>query len=254
MKPVDCADLYSDGRHYDRITSGFLDDLPFYRRRIEEFGQPVLELACGTGRLTIPLRQSGVDIDGIDVSTDMLHLARHKAREAGVRVALGVGDVRQFIRDRRYAVILYPFNAIAHIHTVDDFLACMGCVKRHLTPGGVLIVDMFVPDFRYLIRDPNGRFPVASYEHPDGLGTVQVTENNHYDPSTQINHIVWYTRIGNRAETSVRNNMKLYYPQEFEALFRLAGFRIMHRYGNYDDSPFSSDSEKQLLIVSPQQD
>lgn len=251
MKPLDCADLYSNGQHYDLISSDLTEDIPFYQRRIQEYGQPVLELACGTGRLTIPLKQSGIDIDGIDASPNMLAHARLKARQANLQISLFQDDVRQFIRDRRYSVILFPFNSIAHLHSIDDFVACMSCVKRHLNPGGVMIIDMFIPDCRYLVRDPLGRFPVATYDDPNGNGTVVVTESNRYDPSTQINHIVWWSKIGSKPEIAVENNMKMYFPIEFDALFRLTGCHILQRYGDYSDTPFGPESGKQLMVVSP---
>jgi len=54
MNPIDFEDLYRDGRHYDCQTKDFVEDIPFYLRQIEKYGEPVLELACGTGRITIP--------------------------------------------------------------------------------------------------------------------------------------------------------------------------------------------------------
>ena len=64
--------LYRDGRHYDALNSFLVADIPFYLEEARNAGRPVLELACGTGRLTIPIAQSGVEIVGLDLSPSML--------------------------------------------------------------------------------------------------------------------------------------------------------------------------------------
>jgi 2-polyprenyl-3-methyl-5-hydroxy-6-metoxy-1,4-benzoquinol methylase len=82
--------LYRDGRHYDElIRSLALTDLPFYLEEAKRARGPVLELACGTGRLTIPIAQNGVEIVGLDQSASMLAYARTKANDAGVNIELG---------------------------------------------------------------------------------------------------------------------------------------------------------------------
>ena len=86
------------------------------------------------------------------------------------------------------------------------------------------------------------RYPVAEYPDPDGNGTVIVTENNVYDAASQINRIKWYFRIGELGEERVvDNNMRIFFPQELDALLRSHGFAIEKKYGNYDESPFLSE-------------
>ena len=78
MEPIDCCDLYSDGRHYDLQNRDIVEDIPFYLRQIRKHGEPVLELACGTGRITIPLSSKGIKITGLDISESMLEQAKKK--------------------------------------------------------------------------------------------------------------------------------------------------------------------------------
>ena len=91
MKTVDCLELYWDGRHYDLKYRDLKEDLPFWLDQVEKYGEPVLELGCGTGRITLPLTEKGIAITGLDISEPMLSLARKKAEERG-----GTTDLAEF--------------------------------------------------------------------------------------------------------------------------------------------------------------
>src|SRR5262249_42225180 len=126
--------LYSDPQRYDLVegayaTGAFLD---FYRRQIVRYGEPVLELACGSGRLTIPLAEAGIQIMGLDLSEEMLNFATMKASERGVQVRVARGDVRSFHLDKAFKVIFIPAQSLTHLYTREDMEACFACVRRHL--------------------------------------------------------------------------------------------------------------------------
>jgi hypothetical protein len=92
---------------------------------------------------------------------------------------------------------------------------------------------------------------VAEYSDPDGRGKVVVTENNTYDTATQLNRVKWYYKIGGRPTESIKElNMRIYYPQELDALLHYNGFAIESKYGDYDETPFSSSSSKQIVVCS----
>jgi len=249
FKPPDCQELYWDGRHYDLQTRTFVDDIPFYQRQIRRFGQPVLELACGTGRITIPLAKKGVDITGLDVSRVMLSLAREKARAQAVQVDWVLSDCREFQLKRRFRLIFIPINSITHLHRREDLEAFLARVREHLHEEGRFIIDVFNPSLDILRRDAGRRYPVAEYEDPDGRGRIVITESNIYDAATQINHITWYYCIGKEEDARVvENNMRIIYPQELDELLHYNGFAVETKYGDYDQSPFKPTSPKQLTI------
>ena len=77
----DYANFYSDAQRYDLVMGAYAsgDQLNFYRRQVARYGEPVLELACGSGRFTLPLAREGINITGVDISEDMLDLAKLKA-------------------------------------------------------------------------------------------------------------------------------------------------------------------------------
>jgi SAM-dependent methyltransferase len=250
MLPLDCQDLYSDGRHYDLQNANFLEDIPFYLRQIQKYGQPVLELACGTGRITIPLAEHGVQITGLDVSQPMLSHAKKKALAGGADVQWVQADCRDFRLNQKFHLIFIPFNSITHLHDLESLEALFSRVKEHLAPDGRFIIDVFKPRLDLLMRDPTKRYPVARYSDPDGQGMVIVTENNSYDAAQQINRIRWYYKIGSE-ERMVENNMRIFFPQELDGLLLYYGFTIEAKYGNYDEAPFEPGAPKQLVVCHP---
>ncbi len=129
-----------DPRDYDsRVTT--TEDVDFW---LQEglASQPLLELGCGTGRLTIPLASEGFDITGLDISEHMLRRARAKAREADVEVTWLQGDMRAFDLDRQFAMIFCPFGTFNHLRH-DEVAQCLASVREHLLPGGYFVLDAF---------------------------------------------------------------------------------------------------------------
>src|SRR5258705_8241998 len=108
--------LYRDGRHYDALNSFLVADIPFYVEEARKAGTPALELGCGTGRLTIPIAQSGVEIVGLDLSPSMLAHARTKAEAARLAINFVEGDCRLFDLGRKFALIYMAFNSMQHLH------------------------------------------------------------------------------------------------------------------------------------------
>ena len=250
------ADIYGSARRYDalagEINSG--EDIDYWERQIHRHPGPALELACGTGRLTLPLAERGLVVEGLDVSPVMLDWAREKASARGLDVPWHQADCTDFDLARRFGTIFVPNNSLCHLLHWRDFLACLACVRRHLLPGGRFLLDYFNPSPALLMRDPDGRFPVTEFEDPEGKGRAVVTENNVYDFASQINHVRWYWRFAARAEEVVTDlPMRVYYPQELDALLALSGFRVESKYGGYGETPFSSLSLKQLIVAAPEE-
>jgi len=245
VDPIDCFDLYKDGRHYDLQNRDIVEDIPFYLRQIKRYGEPVLELACGTGRITIPLSSKGIKITVLDISEPMLEQAKKK--DMG-KVEWIRADCRNFHLNEKFSFIFFPFNSIAHLHDLKSLEDCFSCVKEHLADEGRFAIDFFNPRLDILMRDPDKRYPVAEYPDPDGKGTVTITENNIYDTAAQINRIKWYYKVGKEKEKVVENNMRIFFPQELDALLIYNGFTIEHKFGNYDETSFNSESPKQLII------
>jgi SAM-dependent methyltransferase len=241
--------LYHDGRRYDRIFAA-TEDLPFWSRLAAQQGGPILELACGTGRVTIALAQQGLRVTGLDNAAAMLAEAARKGVDAGVDVTWVAADMRHFALHEIFALIILPANTLCHLLTTADFVACMACVKQHLAPNGRFVIDVFVPRMELLVNRPGERFPFAEYEDPDGRGPITVTESYTYEPDTQIKRITTHQQMPDGTEFAGKLNMRMYFPQELDALLRYNGFVIEKKYGAYNRAPFDRHAEKQLLICT----
>lgn len=129
-------------------------DVEFYTNMARESGGPVLEIGCGTGRVLLPIARAGAEITGLDLSAKMLGVCREKlAREpADVRgrVKLVQSDMRVFDLGRTFKLITIPFRPFQHLISVEDQLACLACVNKHLAPGGRFILDIFNPSLKAL--------------------------------------------------------------------------------------------------------
>jgi SAM-dependent methyltransferase len=251
----DYPSLYSDARRYDLVEGAFAtgDFLDFYRRQIVRYGEPVLELACGSGRLTIPLAEAGVEITGLDMSEEMLNLATLKASERGVKIPVVRGDVRSFNLGKEFKFIFIAAQSLTHLHGREEIEDCFSSVRRHLAEGGRFLVELFNSSVKLLARDSDHRYGVGEYKDQDGGGCrVFVTEEVRYDAATQINHIRWFFRNeGDEDEAVLSFDMRQFFPQEIDALLWYNGFLIEHKYGSYDEKEFSDDSPKQLIVCRP---
>jgi len=224
------------------------EQIVFYERQIERYGQPVLELACGTGNYLVTLSRHNVDISGLDLSDEMLGGAQKRADEQEVETNLFNGDMRNFSLNERFSLIFIAGNSLQHLNTHEDVGMCFESVRRHLRPGGRFIVEVFNPSLKLLMRDPNERYFVGEYRTENGW--VVLNENVSYDPATQINHIDWHYRNQFvKEEQTVSFSMRQFFPQEFDALFACNGFKIEQKYGDFDESPFSSTSLKQIIVA-----
>jgi SAM-dependent methyltransferase len=240
--------LFYDGRHYDLREMHPEDDVPFWENLARKQGGTALELACGTGRITIPLAKAGISITGLDVLPTMLDEARRKAAEGAVDIGWVEGDFRDFDLGQTYSLIFIPYNSMNHIETLRDMESCLRCVKKHMGPDSRFAFDIFNPRLDILLRDPSKEYPHSSYDDPDGAGRIEMTENNVYDPASQINTVRLYYKLPDGGTDRYDLICRMWYPQEIDAVVTYNGFEIENKYGNYDESPFRGDSPKQIVI------
>src|SRR5262245_49620967 len=136
---------------YDLLHGPITRDIAFYLECASRFGDPVLELGTGTGRVLLPLVEAGYDVTGLEFSPAMLQLARAKVGERvtmGDRVRLVVGDMTAFDLGRRFALVLVPARAFQHVITPAGQRTALACIHRHLGPGGHLLLDLSGPNLQ----------------------------------------------------------------------------------------------------------
>lgn len=246
-KKYQVGDLIYDADVYDGMNTD-LNDLQFYKRWLpKDKTISILELCCGTGRLTVPIAKDGYDICGIDYTASMLEQARRKASEENVDIELIETDIRTMQLSKMYDIIFLPFNSIHHLYSNEDVFRTLRNVKSHLNVDGLFLMDCFNPDIQYIVESQKTSIDIADYTTRDGR-KVKINQTMIYENSNQVNRIKWQYFI-NGAFNSVQSlDMRMFFPQELNAYLRFCGFNIIHKFGSFKEDPFSDSSEKQIFV------
>lgn len=241
---------YADPALYDLIYSWYDPDLAFYVDAAKAAGGPVLEVACGTGRILIPTLEAGADIQGIDLSPAMLDRLRAKAHARWLEPDVRVGDMRDFTMPRRYRLITIPFRAFLHLLTSDEQIAALRCVREHLEPGGAMILNVFFPSFTYVLEHDGKRALERAIEDPDTGDRYEIWSTPRYD---RVNQIVTSERevigpIGGPDPPVRRTGFTLrwVFRWEMELLLRAAGFNRWDVRGGFDGKPLEHESDEMV--------
>jgi SAM-dependent methyltransferase len=241
------SDLYDHPALYDALLP-VRGHLPYYVELCRKTSGHILELACGTGQLTVPVASAGLRIAGIDASTPMLNAAKERAAAAKVSVEYVLGDMRNFDLGRRFGLIFIARNSLLHLHSTEDILAAFATVRRHLTPDGIFAFDIFNPSVRMLASPAGQRFPVFQAE-TESFGTLSVEGTNDYDSATQVNHGHWYVSAQGKPDVwSFPLALRSIFPQELPLLLAAGGFHLKSRAGDLDGTPFDSGSRLQVCL------
>jgi SAM-dependent methyltransferase len=235
-------------------------DVPFFVETAMESGGPVLELGCGTGRVLIPTAREGIDITGLDLSVDMLAVCRKKLEaepdEVRARIRLVVGDMRSFELQERFRLVTMPFRPFQHLTTVEDQLACLGCIRRHLAEDGKVIVDVFNPMLEALVKDNLGEemTPEPEFTMPDGRKVIRkhkIVARDRVNQIQQIELIYYVTHPEGRQERLVQAfPMRYFFKFEMEHLLARAGFEVEQLYSDYDKSPYGEKYPGELIFIA----
>ena len=222
--------------------------LPYYVELARQASGDVLELACGTGQLTVPVASAGLPIVGIDTSAPMLNTAKARAAAAKVSVEYLLGDMRNFDLGRQFGLIFIARNSLLHLHSTEDILAAFAMVKRHLAPDGMFAFDIFNPNVRMLARPAGQRFSVTQVE-TESFGTLSVEGTNDYDSDTQVNRGCWYVSAQGKPDAWIPPlALRSIFPQELPLLLAAGGFHLKGRAGDLDQTPFDSTSRLQVCL------
>jgi SAM-dependent methyltransferase len=240
------GDLIYDAGLYDGLNT-FGHDIPFYLDLARKARGPVLELCCGTGRITLPLLERGLDVTGVDYTPSMLAGARRKAAGRGLRGKFVKGDMRTLRLGKKFKLVFIPFNSLQHIYTLADAERVFATVRAHLAPGGRFAFDVFNPSIHYMVRFEKLKKGKFRFELADGRRVV-IDEVCRYDPARQVNRVTWIHHIGGGAPRARKLDMRCFYPLELEALLKYNGFRVLGKYGDYAKAPFTAASMKQIFV------
>ena len=243
------GDLIYDANIYDGLNT-FLFDLQFYKKWLpKNKDAKILELCCGTGRLTLPLAKDGYNICGVDYTSSMLEQAKVKASEAGLEINFIEADIRTLSLQEKFDLIFIPFNSIHHLYKNEDLFKAFNVVKNHLKDGGLFLLDCFNPNIQYIVESEKEQKKIAAYTTEDGRD-VLIKQTMRYETATQINRIEWHYYINGEFNSVQNLDMRMFFPQELDAYLEWAGFYVIHKFGSFEEEIFNDNSEKQIYVLA----
>lgn len=237
-------------KYYDKSDLDRSAEIAFYASLIGPQTRSLLELACGTGTITIPLVRRIVEANGsirravgLDASARMLEIARGR----GPGIEWLYGDMRTPPVDDQFDLVICCFNGLQLMLTEADLMQVLASARRLTAPGGIFAADLYQPNVQFL----NGGHPeriVRDFTDERGMA-VKVYESGEYDPQTRVLASVWrlVDSAGGVVATS-RFCLRQYFAVDIERALAMAGFTMVDRFGGFDRSPFTPDSKRQVIV------
>lgn len=257
--------------HYGLIArywAEFNDDfrpheIPYFQRRIEDGGQPALDVGCGTGRLLIPYLRAGLDVDGCDVSQDMVALCREKAEREGLEPTLWAQPMDELDPPRTYRTV-YVCGAFGLGSTRERDLEALRRFHDCLEPGGTLLVDNGVPYadahvWPYWLAEKRSALPEHAQPPHDRRRAADGSEYGlrarvvDVDPLEQRLTYEMHAQLWRDdelvAEETRMLTMSLYFTHELRLMLERAGFADIEVEGDHNDAPATASDDFVVLVA-----
>jgi SAM-dependent methyltransferase len=200
-------------------------------------GGRALEFAVGTGRVAIPLSRRGVAVAGIELSRPMLEQLRRQADEATIPVVLG--DMASARAPGEYSLVYLVYNTISNLLTQHEQVACFHNARRHLSPGGCFVIELWVPELRKL-PPTQPAVVIAARDGYIGLDTYDVLNQR------VVSH---HFEFGQGREARLfRTPHRYIWPSELDVMAQLAGFTLEARDADWTGGAFTSESRSHVSV------
>lgn len=256
------TDHYVDPALYDFEYRHHVADVAWYREIANTWarGGDVLELGAGTGRITLALADDGHSMIALEPMPSMRDALLDKLRlRPRAKVDVVDADMRAIpLGDASARLVIAPFNALMHLYTWQDLLACFCEVARVLEPDGVFALDVLMPDLEWLQLDPDKRHCVTRFTHPTTGEKLVYSTNHVYDHATQVCHVKIYYDVSPgrgrfRATAAPKAVVHLahrqIWPEELRALVAWAGLELVSHTGEFDGRRIDGSVETQALVA-----
>lgn len=246
-------DLRTEAAKYYDSNPHFLKDIPFYQKRISSPDISILELGCGTGRVTLSLVPYCQFIQGVDISPAMISICHEKLIQAGIpqtKARVTEADIAEFDLDQTFDLIIAPFRVFQNLETDQEVDGLFRCIRKHLSPTGTCILNVFRP-----FREPEEMQKLwatseesLDWEVPVEGGRLACFSRRAY---MDVEKLILYPELIYRqyeGETLVEESllkvvMRCYYPDTFESLIVEHGYTIHDRWGGYEGEVYGQGPE-----------
>lgn len=246
-------DPYSIPELYDLEYRDHREDMAFYISQARRQGGPVLELGCGTGRLSLALARSGVSVHGVDASQAMLDaLARKVAQQPELiqgRITWEQGDFRALDLPAVHPLVIIPFNALHHCRSPEELQQLLAGAARAVRPGGRLTFDCYLPDLELYDRDPDQRFEERIFKDPRTGGRLRSWEQGWWEAETHIHHVVYVYEHEDGRQERTHLQLRMFSLEEIREAIARAGLRILREASDFDGRPLTDDALKYVAVT-----
>jgi SAM-dependent methyltransferase len=244
---------YYDAEHIDKT-----DDLAMYSELVEEYGGPILDVGCGTGRVVFHLAQEGYVTHGIDSEFEMLERAKMKLdvfSHIRDKLMFYHGDVLTYQMDKRFKMVLLSYNALMHFHTPHEQLALLRRLREWMLPDSLLVIDLPNAGETFASQDTDAITLERSFIEPETGHMVMQQASSYLDRVQQLMQVTWiYDEIdedGVVRRTVAPVVFRYFFFSEISLLLDLTGFRVEATYGDTERGPFEDGCERMIVLARP---
>ncbi|WP_051314707.1 class I SAM-dependent methyltransferase [Alteribacter aurantiacus] len=234
---------YEDPLRYDEKNDPFTKDIAFFKKWASKKSGPVVELACGTGRVTIPLAKSGIHMMGVDIHPGMLKRAEEKGKENNVSISFLEQDCCALCLPVQTDFMFMTGNSFQHFLTNDSQDLLLQAVKEHLVKGGIFVfgtrfaqTEELREEVKETVHEKKGNTEI----------TYELTER--YDALNQVLYCETDTLIKGEVVDVDRIKLRYVFPQELKRLLDANGFKLKELYGDWDETPLAANSTNIVVV------
>jgi SAM-dependent methyltransferase len=243
-------------RYYDAENTDKNDDIPFYLDLAKEVGGPILDVGCGSGRVTFPLARAGYQVHGIDNERAMLERAEAIiARDANLkaRVTLHEADAVTHTYPVKFGLTLLPYNCLMHFRDQEQQLALLKNLRACTKPDGLLVLDLPNAGDVYATEDTDAVVFERTFLEPETGHLVMQQSVSTLDRTAQILRVTWIydevTADGTLKRTFAPLTLYYFFYNELVLLLKLAGFEVEAVYGDLDGSDYEDGAPRMVVLA-----
>ncbi|WP_313804991.1 class I SAM-dependent methyltransferase [Cytobacillus sp.] len=249
---ADNFEEYDDPKGYDSENEMYKEDIPFLMKWAAKTDGIIIDLACGTGRVTIPLANKGYKLIGVDIHKGMLAEAKRKAENLHLPIEWIEQDCTNLHLNIKSNLIYTVGNSFQHFLSNKEQDGLLESVNRHLKLGGIFIFGTRFPSVEELLQ-PSTEEYWKTYIDKETKNTVDVYTISDYDPLAQVQHYITIRREKNIEGLMIgekKTNIRLRYvfPREMERLLSAHGFEIVSVYQDWNKTPITAKSTEMVYV------
>jgi SAM-dependent methyltransferase len=246
--------IYYDGA-YDSIET--LADIPFYVEEAKRSGGPVLELGCGTGRVSRAIARSEIDVVGVDASASMLEIFQRHLKEEDAKIAdrieLREGDLRSIDFGRTFPLVILPFRVLQHMYTMEDQMKGFATIARHMDDQSTAIFDVFFPRFEQVYGRIGEADDNTEWALGDGKRIVRTFVKDRIDKIEQSfeGRFIYRTYRDDNLVKEETTTLKMvcYTPPQLRLLCAMNGLEAIETFGSFARTPLDNDASDIIFKV-----